>query len=202
MPEFHFYEPVNGHGLRHDPVKAIVAPRPIGWISTVDAQGRVNLAPYSFFNAFSERPTIIGFSSSGYKHSVANAAATGEFVYNLVTRDLIQQMNLSSTPLPAGKNEMDYAGLEPAPSRVVKPPRVAAAKAALECKVVQILQLQDITGRKLEQYLCLGQVVGVHIDKSCLKNGLFDMRLAGTVARCGYNDYADATHLFELPRPG
>src|SRR5260221_1356786 len=129
----YFYEPRLGHGLPHDPFKAIVAPRPIGWISSIDSEGRVNLAPYSFFNAFCDTPPIVGFSSSGRKDSQRNVEATGEFVANLATMRQAQAMNLTSAPLPAGVNEMEFAGLSAAPCRLVKPPRMPDAPAALAC---------------------------------------------------------------------
>ena len=202
MSTFHFYEPRLGHGLPHDPFKAIVAPRPIGWISTVDAQGRVNLAPYSFFNAFCETPPIIGFSSAGRKDSQRNIESTGEFVANLVTVKHAKAMNLTSAPLAPGINEMEFAGLAAAPSRLVKPPRVADAPAALECKLLLSLPLKDLAGRPTPNTLILGQVVGVHIDEAFLTDGLFDMTLARTIARCGYQaDYAEVATLFEMPRP-
>jgi flavin reductase (DIM6/NTAB) family NADH-FMN oxidoreductase RutF len=201
MP-FHFYEPRLGHGLPHDPFKAIVAPRPIGWISTVDAEGRANLAPYSFFNAFSDAPPIVGFSSGGRKDSLRNAEATGEFVANLATRRHAEAMNLTSAPVAAGVDEFALAGLAPAPSRLVRPPRVADAPAALECKLLRTLALTDADGRPTTYTLVLGQVVGVHLDRQYLLDGLFDMTKAGTIARCGYRgDYAEVTSLFEMLRP-
>src|SRR5437764_4581470 len=139
MSEFHFYEPRLGHGLPHDPFKAIVAPRPIGWISTTDPDGRVNLAPYSFFNAFCDAPPIVGFSSSGRKDSQRNVEATGEFVANLATRRQAEAVNLTSAALPHGVNEFEAAGLAAAPSRLVKPPRVADAPAALERRLLPAL---------------------------------------------------------------
>lgn len=202
MTDSHFYEPHLGHGLPHDPFKAIVAPRPIGWISTVDSGGRVNLAPYSFFNAFCDAPPIVGFSSAGRKDSQRNVEATGEFVANLATRRQAEAMNASSAAVPHGVNEMDLAGLAAAPSRLVKPPRVADAPASLECKLLTTLPLNDLAGRPTGHTLVLGQVVGVHIDRAFLKDGLFDMALAGTIARCGYRgDYAEVTGLFEMLRP-
>lgn len=202
MSEFHFYEPRLGHGLPHDPFKAIVAPRPIGWISTIDAEGRVNLAPYSFFNAFCDTPPIVGFSSSGRKDSQHNVEATGEFVANLATRRQAEAVNLSSAAVPHGVDEMQLAGLTPAPCRIVKPPRVADAPAALECKLLLTLPLKDLDGKPTPNTLILGQVVGVHIDRAYLKDGLFDMTLARTIARCGYRgDYAEVTSLFEMLRP-
>jgi flavin reductase (DIM6/NTAB) family NADH-FMN oxidoreductase RutF len=202
MSDSHFYEPRHGHGLPHDPFKAIVAPRPIGWISTVDADGRVNLAPYSFFNAFCEAPPIVGFWSGGRKDSLRNAEATGEFVVNLATRRHAEAMNLTSAPLPPGVSEFDAAGLAQAPSRLVRPPRVADAPAALECKVVLVLPLKGLDGAPTPSTLVLGQVVGVHIDRAFLKDGQFDLVAAGTIARCGYRgDYAQVTALFEMLRP-
>ena len=202
MSEFHFYEPRLGHGLPHDPFKAIVAPRPIGWISTVGPGGGVNLAPYSFFNAFCDSPPIIGFSSAGRKDSQRNIEATGEFVANLATKKHAGAMNRSSASVPPHVNEMDLVGLQAAPSRIVKPPRVADAPAALECKLLVTLPLKDLDGRPTGNTLILGQVVGVHIDKSFLRDGLFDMTLARTIARCGYRgDYAEVANLFEMLRP-
>lgn len=202
MPDFHFYEPRLGHGLPHDPFKAIVAPRPIGWISTLDAEGRVNLAPYSFFNGVCDAPPMVMFSSSGRKDSQRNVEATGEFVASLATRALAEAMNRTSAPLPRGVNEFEHAGLAAAPSRVVKPPRVAAAPAAMECKLVHVVPLSDVDGRPTPNTLLVGQVVGVHIDRAYLKDGLFDMAAARTIARCGYlADYAEVASLFQMGRP-
>jgi flavin reductase (DIM6/NTAB) family NADH-FMN oxidoreductase RutF len=201
VAETYFYEPRQGHGLPHDPFKAIVAPRPIGWISTLDAEGRVNLAPYSYFNAVSSNPPIVMFSSEGLKHTVANAAATGEFVASLATEDLRHAMNLTSASLPAGHDEMRHAGLTPAPSRLVGPPRVAESPAALECKVLSVTELADIEGRKIGRYLVLGQVVGVHIDPAMIEDGHFATAKARALARCGYRDYAVVASTFELARP-
>jgi len=202
MAEFHFYEPSRGHGLPHDPFKAIVAPRPIGWISTCDAAGRINLAPYSFFNAICERPPMVMFSSAGWKDTVSNIDATGEFVCNLVARQLADAMNLTSAALPHGVNEFEFANLAAAPSRLVKPPRVADAPAALECRRVQIVRLHTAEGADLDQYLTIGEVVGVHIDTTFLKEGLFDLLAAHTVQRAGYAaDYTEATTGFKMARP-
>ena len=202
MPEFHFYEPSKGHSLSHDPFKAIVAPRPIGWISSCDSEGRVNLAPYSFFNAVCDRPPMVMFSSSGWKDSVSNIRATGEFVCNLVTRPLAEQMNLTSAALPHGVDEFEFAGLAAAPSRMVKPPRVAEAPAALECKLVQIVQLQSAAGVMLEQFVTIGEVVGVHIDHAYLKDGIFDLLATQAIQRAGYAaDYTEAVTGFQMWRP-
>ena len=202
MPEFHFYEPSKGHSLPHDPFKAIVAPRPIGWISSCDIEGHVNLAPYSFFNAVCDRPPMVMFSSSGWKDSIANIQATGEFVCSLVTRALAEQMNLTSAALPPGVDEFEFAGLEAAPSRMVKPPRVAGAPAALECKLAQILHLKNAEGAALEQYVAIGEVVGVHIDRAYLKDGIFDLLATHPVQRAGYvSDYTEAVSGFQMGRP-
>ena len=196
-----FYEPKNGHGLPHDPLKAIIAPRPIGWISTLDPQGRANLAPYSFFNAMGSRPAVLAFSSEGMKHTADYAIASGEFVFNLSTRPLFDAMNASSGSLPDGVSEFEACGIASAPSRVVRPPRVAASPAAMECRVIHHLALIDLDGKPTGAVVVMGQVVGVHIDEAVLNNGLFDAVAAQTIARCGYRDYAELTELFAAPRP-
>jgi flavin reductase (DIM6/NTAB) family NADH-FMN oxidoreductase RutF len=196
-----FYEPKHGHGLPHDPIKAIVAPRPIGWISTLDAAGRPNLAPYSYFNMVHNRPPMMAFGSEGLKHSAANARATGEFVCNLATRPLFEAMNATSDSLPEGVDEFAAAGLAAAPCRLVRPPRVAASPVALECRVVQAMELLDTEGRPSDGFLVIGQVVGVHIDAQFLRDGRFDTVAARTIARCGYRDYTEVTAMFEALRP-
>jgi flavin reductase (DIM6/NTAB) family NADH-FMN oxidoreductase RutF len=196
-----FYEPSKGHGLPHDPFKAIVAPRPIGWISTVSAEGALNLAPYSFFNAIGANPHLVMFSSEGEKDSVVFARETGEFVANLATQDLGKQMNASSVDAPRGVPEFGYAGLTPAPSRLVSPPRVAEAHAALECKVTEILRPKGLDGRSGERFMVIGEVVGVHIDEAVMTDGLFDIVKAGNLARLGYMDYSAVTETFSMRRP-
>jgi flavin reductase (DIM6/NTAB) family NADH-FMN oxidoreductase RutF len=202
MPQSYFYEPSLGHGLAHDPFKAIVAPRPIGWISTRDEQGGINLAPYSFYNALCDSPPIVGFSSTGRKDSIRNIEKTGEFVANFVSMALAQAMNLTSAAVGPDVDEMALAGLTPALCRLVAVPRVAEAPAALECKLLQIVQLRDLAGNHLEQYLALGQVVGVHIDPGYIKNGVFDTAGAQPILRAGYRgDYALISAMFEMLRP-
>jgi flavin reductase (DIM6/NTAB) family NADH-FMN oxidoreductase RutF len=196
-----FYEPAKGHGLPHDPSKAIVAPRPIGWISTISRSGELNLAPYSFFNALSTRPFLVWFSSEGEKDSATFAAETGEFVANLVSRDLAEQMNRSAVDAPRGVNEFAYAGLTAAPSRLVAPPRVAEAPAALECKVTEILRPKALDGSDAGVFVVTGEVVGVHIDDAMLTDGLFDAVKAGNVARLGYMDYSMVNETFAMRRP-
>jgi flavin reductase (DIM6/NTAB) family NADH-FMN oxidoreductase RutF len=196
-----FYEPSKGHGLPHDPFKAIVAPRPIGWISTVSAGGALNLAPYSFFNALGTNPHLVMFSSEGEKDSVVFARETGEFVVNLVSHDLVDKMNASSVDAPRGVSEFDYAGLTVQPSRLVRPPRVGEAHAALECKVTEILRPRGLDGQSGERFMVLGEVVGIHIDDDVMTDGLFDIVKAGSVARLGYMDYAAVTEVFSMRRP-
>ncbi len=196
-----FYETAHGHGLPHDPFKAIVAPRPIGWISTRARDGRINLAPYSFFNAISSKPDLVMFSSDGEKDSVAFARETGEFVVNLVTRDLFDAMNTSSTDAPRGVSEFQLAGVTPARCRLVSAPRVGEAHAALECRVTEIAQPRDLDGNPARVHLVTGQVVGVHIDDSMLVDGIFDIRKARPVARLGYLDYAEIREVFSARRP-
>ena len=204
MTDFHFYEPADGHGLSHDPFKALVAPRPIGWISTVSPAGIPNLAPYSFFNAVGDSPPMIAFSSSGRKDSLVNAEATGEFVWNMATRALAEAMNSSSASVSPETDEFGLAGLETAPSRLVAPPRVAASPAALECRVLQIVRLHDLEGRETSNLLAIGQVVGVHIDRAYLRDDLFDTGAAHPIMRAGYRDqYVEATPetMFQMARP-
>jgi flavin reductase (DIM6/NTAB) family NADH-FMN oxidoreductase RutF len=197
-----FYETRSGHGLPHDPFKAIVTPRPIGWISTVDQEGRCNLAPYSYFNAISSSPPMVAFSSEGFKDSVRNCAATGEFVCNLATTALAEKVNCSSAAVGPEVDEFCLAQLDTAACQLVRPPRVAASPAALECKVTQIIHLRDRNGRDTNRHLVLGDVVGIHIDDSYLQNGLFDTVRATPLARCGYRDYASVTSVFQMVRPG
>jgi len=198
----YFYDPVAGHGLPHDPIKAIVAPRLIGWISSRDSEGTFNLAPYSFFGLFAAPPAIIGFCSEGRKDSMANIEATGEFVWNLATRPLAEQMNRSSAPVASHVDEFQLAGLTPAPGRNVAVPHVGESPAALECKLLQIVELHDLDGKPVGNYLALGQVVGVHIDEKYLKDGLFDTHAAQPIMRAGYRaDYAEIGAMFQMFRP-
>ena len=196
-----FYEPKDGHGLPHDPFKAIVAPRPIGWISTRNSSGALNLAPYSFFNAFSTDPYLVWFSSEGPKDSVTFARETGEFVANLVSADLFETMNASSVDAPRGVSEFDFAGLTPVESNMVSPPRVGEAHAALECRLTDVQEPKGLDGEWAGVYLVMGEVVGIHIDESMLTGGLFDIAKAGNVARLGYMDYLKTTDIFSARRP-
>ena len=187
--------------LPHDPFKAIVAPRPIGWISSISATGEVNLAPYSFFNGVNSRPPMVMFASEGRKDSVRNIEETGEFVCNLATWDLREAMNATSAPLPHGVNEMERAGLAAAPSVLVKPPRVAAAPCALECKLVRIVPLETHRHQPVDGHVVFGEVIGVHIDDRYLVNGVLDTAALKPIARCGYDQYAVVEALFSMTRP-
>jgi flavin reductase (DIM6/NTAB) family NADH-FMN oxidoreductase RutF len=200
----HFYEPAQGHGLAHDPFNAIVAPRPIGWISSQDAEGRLNLAPYSFFNAYNYRPPLVGFTSIGRKDSLSNAEATGEFCWSLATKALADQMNASSASVPHEVDEFQLSGLTPTPSRLVKPPRVAESPVSFECRVSQIVQLQAADGRQVKTWLVLGEVVGVHIDKAYLTDGVYETAAPRPILRAGgLDDYAEITPkaMFKMMRP-
>ena len=202
MTRYHSYDPAQGHGLPHDPIKAIIAPRPIGWVSSLDQEGHANLAPYSFFNIFCSAPPILIFGSEGRKDSINNIEATGGFVYNLATRRQAEAMNISSGSFAAGVDEFDEAGLEKLASESVRSPRVGGAPASFECKLLEIKALVDLDGNRLERELVIGQVVRVHIDADYLTDGLFDIEKAGTIARCGYRgDYVEVTSVFEMLRP-
>ncbi|WP_322012454.1 flavin reductase family protein [Paraburkholderia sp. J12] len=202
MPSTYFYDPAAGHGLPHDPFKAIVAPRLIGWVSTRAADGCLNLAPYSFFGAFATFPPIIGFCSEGRKDSIANIEATGEFVWNLASKPLAQQMNRTSAPVAAEVDEFALAGLTPAPGRNVNVPHVGESPAALECRLLQVVRLATLDGTPMDNWLALGQVVGVHIREEFLKDGLFDTHAAQPIMRAGYRaDYAQIGEMFQMFRP-
>ena len=187
--------------LPHDPVKAIIAPRPIGWISTVSKEGVANLAPYSFFNAVSGMPPMLMFSSEGAKDTATNAIDTGEFVHNYVSKSVEDEMNLTSIAAPAGVSEFEYFEIEAADSNLVKPQRVAKAFAALECKVTDVVQIKDIHGTKTGAITVIGQVVGIHVSEEAIKNGRFDVNITNPVTRLGYLDFALSHELHEMPRP-
>jgi flavin reductase (DIM6/NTAB) family NADH-FMN oxidoreductase RutF len=185
MTAIHSYDPKVGHGLKHDPLNAIVSPRPIGWISTVSAAGLRNLAPYSFFNAFNYRPPIIGFSSTGWKDSVRNIEETGQFVWNLATRPLAEAVNASSATVPHAVDEFALAGLTPAPSQRVAPPRVLESPVAFECRLTQLIRLTNAEGAPVDAWLTLGEVVMVHIDQALLVDGVYDTAAAEPILRGG-----------------
>jgi flavin reductase (DIM6/NTAB) family NADH-FMN oxidoreductase RutF len=200
---------LNALGLAFNPFKAIVAPRPIGWITTQDRNGAVNLAPFSFFNAVSSDPPVVVYGANGTheaddgeKDSLRNVRATGEFVCNLATWELRNQMNLTSTPAPPGTDEMQAVGIARLPSRLVKPPRVAGAPAHLECRLHQIVDLPPDPRNGKRNTMVVGLVIAIHIDDAYVVNGRFDTARARPIARLGYNDYAVVTEAFEMKRPG
>lgn len=183
--EYHFYEPAKGHGLRHSPFNAIIAPRPIGWISSQDTAGRLNLAPYSFFNAFNYVPPIIGFASNGAKDTLANAEAPGEFCWNLVSEALGTAMNTTSAEVGPEVDEFELAGLTPAESRVISTPHVAQARAVFECRTTQIIPLTTAEGEQTVTSVVFGEVVGVHIDQSLLTDGIYQTAAGQPLVRGG-----------------
>lgn len=196
------YEPgLRNHGLPHDPFKALVVPRPIGWISTISRAGVVNLAPYSFFNAVADRPPMVMFAPSGPKDSQANAEATGEFVASLATWDLREEMNATSASVGPEVSEPDLAGLAMAPSRLVKPPRVAAAAAALECRWVKTVPLVTADGEAIPGAIVIGEVVGIHIDDAVIVDGRIDLSARRAISRLGYMDYGVLDTVFTMQRP-
>jgi flavin reductase (DIM6/NTAB) family NADH-FMN oxidoreductase RutF len=204
MSTFHVYEPRDGHGLAHDPLNSIVAPRPIGWISTRSKAGILNLAPYSFFNLYNYKPPIIGFCSIGWKDSVDNVEATGEFVWNLVTGTLAEAMNATSAAVPAGHDEFALARLTPAPSKLVQAPRVAESPVSFECRKSQLLRLTDSQGADTDAWLMLGEVVAIHIRHDLIREGIYDTAAAEPIMRGGGPaDYfrLHPTSKFQMYRP-
>ena len=198
-----FYEPRHGHGLAHNPFSAIIAPRPIGWISTRDGQGRDNLAPYSFFNAVAYSPPQVMFASTsakpdrvGTKDSVAIIRETGVFCVNIVEYAARDAMNASSAALEAGADEFAHADITKAECHSIDAPRVGDAPAALECRMTQIVKLQGKAN-----YLVLAEVTGIHLRDDCLHDGIFDITRFRPLARCGYRDYAVVEQVLSLARP-
>lgn len=190
-----FYRPADGHGLPHNPFKAIVAPRPIGWISTRSSAGD-NLAPFSFFNAVSDKPPMVMFSGDR-TDTVAAVRETGRFAANTVGREQWQVMNATSASFPRGTDEFLACGVEKAECTTIDCPRVAGSAATLECVVTQILALEGGA-----YTLIVGRVEGVHIRDEFLRAGRFDLSLVHPMARAGYHDYVAVTDLVELVRPG
>jgi flavin reductase (DIM6/NTAB) family NADH-FMN oxidoreductase RutF len=196
------------HGLALDPLKSPIVPRPIGWISTIDGQGRVNLAPYSFYNGVGEHPPMVYFAVTGTygntptKHSRMNAEETGEFVVNMVAGTLAEKMNITTAMVAYGVDEMKLAGLTPELCRLVKPPRVKESPVALECRYWKTIELPVETGHEAQRgSVVFGQVVGVHIDDSILKDGRVDVMAFRPVARLGYSEYTTTENVWKLRRP-
>ncbi|WFU48837.1 flavin reductase family protein [Sinorhizobium terangae] len=197
-----FYDTAaNRHGLPHDPFKAIVSPRPIGWIGTQAVDGSQNLAPYSFFNAISDRPKLVMFSSSTYKDSVRNIEETGEFTASFASRNLSAAVNLTSVSAPHGESEFGIAGLTPVEGTLVKAPFVGEAFAALECRMTETFRPKGLDGVASENYVVFGEVVGIHIREEAIRDGRFDPAIVRPLARLGYMDYCDGGDVFEMIRP-
>ncbi|MBB5276420.1 flavin reductase (DIM6/NTAB) family NADH-FMN oxidoreductase RutF [Rhizobium rosettiformans] len=191
----------NAHGMAHDPFKAIVAPRPIGWIGTKGRDGSRNLSPYSFFNAVGDKPKMVMFSSSGRKDSLRNVQETGVFTASFVSRSLLDQMNASSAAVSYETDEFTLAGLTAAAGKLVDAPYVGEAVAALECCVTKVLTLPDMDGNETDSHAVFGQVVGIHIADAMIRGGRFDLASADPIMRLGYMDYAGMGPVFELKRP-
>ena len=197
-----YYEiAANDHGLPHDPLKALVAPRPIGWISSLSADGVPNLAPYSFFNMLAVSPAIVGFSSGMRKDSQNNIEETGEFVYNFASVDLIDAVNISSSHVPNTVNEFELAGVTAIASRRVKAPRVAEAHAHFECEYLQTVALPHTPGQEIPWSLILGRVVAVHINDAFIADGVVDTLAMQPLTRMGYMDYGVLSHKITKERP-
>ncbi|EJN03415.1 flavin reductase family protein [Phyllobacterium sp. YR531] len=196
-----FYKYADGHGLPHDPLKAIVAPRPIGWISSRSKTGAINLAPFSFFNMISTKPCLVMFCSEGYKDSVAFVEETGEFAANLVSSHLAVAMNASSVNAPRGTSEFVYAGLTPADCELITAPRVTEAFASLECVVTEVRRPKDRNGNPVAAIMVIGEVVGVHISEDVLTDGLVDITKSKPVSRLGYMDFATTEVTYQMFRP-
>jgi flavin reductase (DIM6/NTAB) family NADH-FMN oxidoreductase RutF len=203
-----FYESSrNDHGLKNDPFKSLIVPRPIGWITSIDSQGRVNLAPFSFFNAVSDSPQMVAFGPGGrkadrpVKDTRANVEETGEFVCNLSTWDLREAMNATSAGHPMGVDEMKEAGLTPTPSRLVRPPRVAESPVHFECRLWKVIELPTLD-RDEPNCLVIGEVVGIHIADALIKDRRVDIVAAQPIARLGYSEYTVVDSKFSMRRPG
>jgi flavin reductase (DIM6/NTAB) family NADH-FMN oxidoreductase RutF len=198
-----FYRPeIDNHGLPHNPFKAIVAPRPVGWISTLDQDGNANLAPYSFFNGVQDIPPMVMYSTTGRKlgideekDSLTNIRETGEFCVSIVSFDLQDAMNISSAHKPRGDDEYKHAGLTKGTPNVVNAPFVAEAPASLECRFFKEIELPG------HAFVILGEVVGIHIQDQHIKDGLLDITSYKPLARLGYRDYSTVTETFSLNRP-
>lgn len=205
-----FFETTSGlkpPPFKHTIYNALVVPRPIGWISTMSLEGIVNLAPFSFFNSLSGDPPCVMYCPNGWKKgtheakdSLSNVEATGEFVFNMCTYDLREQMNATAAHVPSSVDEMAEAGLEAAPCKLVKPPRVLASPIALECLYMQTVQLpESSTGSP--NYVVIGQVVGIHVADDVISDGMIDIHKLKPLARLGYLDYATIDNVFAINRP-
>ncbi len=197
-----FYDAIrNDHGFENDPFKALVAPRPIGWISSLSPSGIANLAPYSFFNAVAEHPFYVVYGSGAGKDNINNIEALGEFAVNLATWDLRERMNMTSAEVPAHIDEFELAGLEKAPCRLIKSPRVAASPVCLECRLFKVIELPDDQGH-VNDRLTIGRVIGIHIDDHFIEDGRVNTAAMRPIARLGYSEYATVEQAWRMRRPG
>lgn len=201
-----FYHASDPHGLKHNPFNGLIVPRPIGWISSMDKDGNVNLAPYSFFNGVAYTPPQVMFSATsphtnddGPKDSVRNILETGEFVHNMATWDLREAVNLTSIAAPHGEDEFELAGLTKEKSELVAPPRVKESPIHLECKLVKAVDLPAEDGGS--NTVIFGEVIGIHIDDSVLSDGIVDIHKVDPIARLGYRDFTRVTEVFSMTRP-
>ena len=196
-----FYDAIrNDHGLAVDPFKAIVVPRPVGWISTISEDGVNNLAPYSFFNAFADAPNYVAFGSGGRKDSLRNVEATGVFAINLATFDLREAMNASAANVPPHVDEFKLAGLTPEPCHLIKCARVGESPVVLECRHFKTMDLPDDEGQ-VQDYLVVGRVIGVHIADRFIENGRVNTAAMKPIARLGYSEYATVETAWRMGRP-
>jgi len=189
-----FYRPSDGHSLPHNPFKAVVSPRPIGWISSRGSSGD-NLAPYSFFNAIADDPPQVMFAG-GAKDSITNIRETGVFAVNVVAHAMLHQMNATSARLTPTTDEFLHAGVEKAECHTIPCPRVALAPATLECRLNQVIPLLGD-----DNFIVLGEVIGIHLRDDCLVEGTFDVTRYNPVARLGYKDYSVVREVFAMDRP-
>lgn len=196
-----FYDAIrNDHGFEYDPFKALVAPRPIGWLSTLSVDGIANLAPYSFFNAMSQSPHYVVVGSGPRKDSLRNIEATGEFAVNLATFDLREQVNASSAPVPPFVDEFEVARVSKAPCRLIKAPRVAESPVCLECRLFRVIDRPDDEGRA-NDHIAIGRVIGIHIDDRHIADGRVNTAAMRPIARLGYSEYATVSEVWRMRRP-
>ncbi len=196
-----FYDAIrNDHGLALDPFKAVMVPRPIGWISTVSPEGVANLAPYSFFNAFSDGPIYVAFGSGGRKDTLRNVEATGEFAFNLATHGLREAMNASSAALASQVDEFEVAYLTKTPCQYIKAPRVGESPVCFECRHFQTVPLPDDDGH-VNDWMVIGRVIGIHIDDRFIENGRVNTAAMQPIARLGYSEYATVDSTWRMRRP-
>lgn len=203
MTQYHSYDPADGHGLSHSPLLALIAPRPIGWISTYSKDGVTNLAPYSFFQMIANEPPILMICSAGWKDTVQNIQDSSSFVHNVVASKMSKQMVASCEEFPADVSEFAEVGLDAVKAETVNAPMIKGAAAAMECKLIEISTIKDIDGQDTESFMITGQVTRIHIDKAYINDdGMVDANRMSLTTRLGYRDYLDVTNVYQVTRPG